>query len=302
MHSTPQALSQRMLELHGKRGSVWLAELPELIARLAKQWRVQLGPPFDGLSYSYAAPGVRRDGMQIVLKCTVPNRELNTEIEALRLFGGHGAVRLLEADAELGAVLLERIVPGMPLVTLADDEQATHIAIEVMRRLWQPAPAEHTVPTVADWGKGFRRLRTCFDGGTGCFPQNLVRRAEKEYAELTSSMDARVLLHGDLHHWNMLYSADRGWLAIDPKGVVGEPAYETGALLRNPYPDLLSWPDLARTTRRRLDQLAEGLGFDRERLAGWAFAQAVLSAWWSYEDRGHDWQQSLELADSLAEL
>jgi streptomycin 6-kinase len=291
-----------MTELHGQRGLAWLRDLPALIAHLAHRWRVQLDPPFEGLSYSYAAPGVRWDGAQLVLKCTVPNRELDTEIEALRRFGGKGAVRLLESNAELGAVLLERVTPGTPLVTLGDDERATDIAIRVMRRLWQPPPAEHVFPTVAGWGMGFQRLRNCFGGGTGCFPADLVQKAEMEYEELTASMAEPVLLHGDLHHGNILLSRSRGWLAIDPKGVVGEPAYETGALLRNPYPDLLSWPNLSQITQRRLDQLAEELDLDRERLAGWAFAQAVLSAWWSYEDHGQDWEQSLALAHSLAEL
>ena len=74
-----------------------------------------------------------------------------------------------------------------------------------------------------------------------------------------------VVLHGDLHHFNILAAERQPWLAIDPKGVVGEPVYETGALLRNPWPDLLSLPDPGRILARRVDQLAEELGFDRAR-------------------------------------
>jgi streptomycin 6-kinase len=111
-----------------------------------------------------------------------------------------------------------------------------------------------------------------------------------------------VLLHGDLHHFNILAAERQPWLALDPKGVVGEPAYEVGALLRNPYPEFLTWPNLDRVLARRVNQLAEELGFDRERLVGWGFAQAVLSGWWSYEDHGHGWESGIALAELFARL
>ena len=91
-------------------------------------------------------------------------------------------------------------------------------------------------------------------------------------------------------------------MALDPKGVVGEPAYEVGALLRNPLPQLLTEPRPARVLARRVDQLAEELGFDRERIAGWGLAQAVLSAWWSFEDHGHGWELAIACAEVLATL
>ena len=105
--------------------------------------------------------------------------------------------------------------------------------------------------------------------------------------------------HGDLHHENIL-RAERGqWLAIDPKGVLGEPAYEAGALLRNPIYSMMEWPDLAAIQSRRLDILAEELGIARRRLQDWAVAQAVLSAWWSYEDEGMEGQKWITLAESI---
>jgi streptomycin 6-kinase len=111
-----------------------------------------------------------------------------------------------------------------------------------------------------------------------------------------------VLLHGDLHHENILAAGRQPWLAIDPKGLAGEPAYEIGALLRNPIPQLYTWPDLDRITARRIDQLAEELTLDRERLIGWGLAQAVLSAWWNVEDHGREWDDCLILAEILAKL
>ena len=87
---------------------------------------------------------------------------------------------------------------------------------------------------------------------------------------------------------------------IDPKGVAGEPEYETGALLRNPWPSLFEHPDPGRILASRVDQLSDELGFDRTRIRSWAVAQGVLSALWTIEDGGGDWQFAMTCADLLA--
>jgi streptomycin 6-kinase len=112
-------------------------------------------------------------------------------------------------------------------------------------------------------------------------------------------MDKPKLLHGDLHHWNILSAKRAPWLAIDPKGVIGELAYETGAWIRNPFPELLKWPNPGKTLSRRMDQFAMELALDRERILGWSFYQAVLAAWWSYEDGDQDWENWLAVAELL---
>ena len=298
----PAELVRTATELRGNAGRAWLARLPAIVAQYARQWSLTVGPPFPRLSYNYAAPAIRADGTPAVLKVCYPDREFIAEAEALRLCDGQGMVRLLAADLEQGALLLERLEPGTPLTTLTDDELATSIAAQVMRQLWRPAPADHSFPSVADWAAGLRRLRARFDGGSGPFPAALVDEAERLFADLLGSMAAPVLLHGDLHHGNVLAAQRRPWLAIDPKGIVGEPAYETGAFLRNPMPQLLAAPHPGRLLARRIDQFAEELGFDRARLRDWGLAQAVLSAWWVVEDHGHGWEPAIACAELLAAL
>jgi streptomycin 6-kinase len=175
-----------------------------------------------------------------------------------------------------------------------------------MRQIRHPAPAEHSFPTVGDWAEGMVRLRREFNGGTGPFPPHLVDRAEQLYAELLPSQGEPVVLHGDLHHYNILSAERRPWLAIDPHGVVGEAEYEVGALIRNPIPQFLSWPNLGHVLARRLDQLAGELGFDRQRIHAWSVATAVLSAWWTYEGtRGNldaEFHRFLAFVEVLASL
>jgi streptomycin 6-kinase len=275
-----------------------------LIDECEARWSVAVGRPLPDLTYNYVAPATGSDGRPLILKLGVPNPELWTEIDALRLYEGRGCAQLVAWDREEGALLLERLQPGMPLSRLCaeDDERATSIAAGVMRALWRPVPAVHDFPTVGRWAAGFQRLRRRFDGGTGPLAEARVQQAETLFADLLASAGKPVLLHGDLHHDNILDAGERTWRAIDPKGVVGEPAYEVGALLRNPFPALLSLPQPERILARRLDQVSETLGLDRQRLLDWAFAQAVLSAWWCLEDGVPCWEGMLACAELLAGL
>jgi streptomycin 6-kinase len=283
-------------------GAEWLGRLPDLLAACERRWSLTVRPSPFTLSYNYVAPATLADGTEIVLKVGVPNRELRTEIEALRLYNGRSAVRLLDADPDEGILLLERLYPGEMLTTIMDDDEATRLAAQVMQTLWRPLPADHNFPSVADWAGGMAELREEFGGGTGPFDIKLVETAESLFTDLLASSSEPVLLHGDLHHYNILSAGD-GWRVIDPKGVAGEPAYEVGALLRNPF-TIFDEPELKRITARRLDILAETLALDRERLRQWSLAQAVLSAWWSYEDGGDpaDWEPTMRLAGVLGEL
>jgi streptomycin 6-kinase len=282
----PERFAQRVSQVWGESGRRWLDRLPGLVEHCARQWSLAVGPPFP-LSYNYVAPATRPGGGPAVLRLGVPGtQELVTGAEALRLAAGAGMAMVLAVDLDAGALLLERVEPGGHLAVLAaeDDEAATAVLLDVMRRIHRPVPDPVFFPTVEDWGEAFGRLRSRHAGGTGPLPAALVDRAERLYAELVASSAPAVLLHGDLHHDNVLRSSRAGWLAVDPKGLLGEPAYEVGALLHNPWPDLLCWPDPGRLLGRRVHQLAEGLGVDPERVRDWGFAFAVLSAVWFDED------------------
>ena len=296
----PSRFARTQIELYGTAGAEWLKRLPILVAECEQRWSLTVGAPFEPLSYNYVAPAVRANGTDVVLKVGFPNPELLSEIEALRIFDGRGIVQLLKAYRDQGVMLLERLKPGTPLSSIIKYQRVTSIAAQVMRQLWQPAPPGHSFPTVEKWAAGLKRLRLRFNGSTGPLPARLVEEAERLFEELIGSMDEPMLLHGDLHHDNILAAERQPWLALDPKGLVGEPAYEVGALLRNQLPQDLKTPQASRILRRRIDQFAEELGFDRQRLRAWGLAQAVLSAWWSIEDHGYGWEQAMACAELLS--
>src|SRR5207253_3064694 len=117
-------------------------------------------------------------------------------------------------------------------------------------------------PTPRDWFRAFALHRGEHDGSSGPLPRALFDRGEATYEALLRSSEPAVLLHGDLHHYNILSAQRAPWLEIDPHGLVGEPAFETGAFFGNPF-DLLSRRDPARILKRRADILSERLGLGR---------------------------------------
>jgi streptomycin 6-kinase len=254
----PDEFVHRVCAAFAPAGAPWLVALPTLVETTARRWGLEVAAPLWPLSYNYVAPARRRDGTPVVLKLGVPCAELTSKIAALWHDGGRGMARLLAADAETGALLLARLSPGTPPTVLAaaDDLAATRVAASVMRWLWRPPPATHGWVTVADWMAGLRRLRARFGGGTGPFPAELVALAEAQAAALLPIQAAPVVLYDDLHHANILACGPGRWRAIDPKGVIGEPAYEAGALLHNPMPTIAADPQLGATLVRRIAVLA----------------------------------------------
>lgn len=286
--------------------------LPALLAECCERWSLELEKPFENLSYNVVLPGKMGRGSSaddpertdVVLKLGVPCAELDTEAAALSLFQGDGAVRLLERDTRRGALLLERVTPGTPIHLLQsteNDEETTRTAAILMRRLWRTPPDDHSFPSLGVWFQAFARQRKQLAGGTGPFPFALIANAERTFGELNGSSSHSVLLHGDLHHENILWSAERGWLAIDPKGIVGDPGYEVGPFMLNQLPPGASEMETKEILMRKLGVFSDEFGLSRDRLARWVFCHAVLSAVWDFEE-GADWGGTTQLAEILERL
>jgi streptomycin 6-kinase len=288
-------LVKNVTEAWGQAGAEWLDRLPGLVADIEQEWSVQVSEPFD-LSYAYVAPAVRADGPEVVLKLRVPNDEYRREVEALEMYSGRGAVRLLRSDPDRGATLLEHLKPGTPLGDIRDDERAILVATGVMRMLWRPVRGEHSFEEMSTYEGGLEWLQRQLDG-SGPLPKPLVVRAEGALRELLEQGNEPVLLHGDLHPWNIISAGREQWLAIDPKGVVGDAAYELGPFI---YSLRLPPDQPARVIERRLDQLAEQLRFERVRIMNAILPRAVLAAW--PEGAAEVWDRPLAFAELMSEL
>src|SRR5215212_1132279 len=267
-----------------------------LVIRVSRMTEHKLETPLDQLQAKAAGWKVTLDetretptsllgfgsrvGRRVVIKLSKYAGDESHSGKVLEAFAGDGAVRVYQS--ETGAVLLERLEPGEQLVDVVkkdEDEEATKILAQVIGKLANHAPPIDC-PTVEDWGRGFDRY---VRSGDQQIPQELVREAGRLYQDLAATQRTTMLLHGDLQHYNVLFDDQRGWVAIDPKGLVGELEYEIGALLRSPVelPEVFANPA---TITRRLETLTTLLQLDHSRVLTWSFAQAILSAIWDVED------------------
>lgn len=268
----------------------------ERLRAYAARWDVSTDEEILETASSLIAFG-RRDDAPVALKIVKRAGDEWKSGEVVRAFGGRGMVRALEFDD--GAMLLERLTPGHSLVEVVvrgDDDGAASILADVMRELLPDSAPEGT-STVEDWAGSFEKYRS---SGDRQIPPSLVDDGRRVYLELCATQTSRRLLHGDLQHTNILLDARRGWIAIDPKGVIGEREFEVGPLFRNPVQTPHVFSELA-SVERRLGIVCARAGLSYDRALRWVFAEAVLSAIWGVEDDGfvRDDGPSLTLARTL---
>jgi streptomycin 6-kinase len=310
----PEEFKSTIRNIHKEDGEKFLAVLPSLIDEVSQRWGLADVQPVPNLSFNFVAFAKRADE-DVILKMAVPNPELTSEMTALKLFSGEGACQLLEHDEERGLLLLERLKPGTMLSELEDDDERTNIAADVIQRMESASSLanlqEHTHPghlapalqskfiKLSDWFKGLKKIRPHFNGGTGPFPKEILERVESFLPELFADTDIK-LMHGDFHHFNIL-SSERGWLIIDPKGVIGPAGYEVGPFMINPWDGVSDGTSFKVQAERRVSIFTERLGWERQKIIRWSMAHAVLSAWWSIEDGMED-EYSLQCAEIFSGL
>lgn len=282
-------VAARVIAAYGETGAAWLRQLPGHLASSFVEWSlVEDGPPYAEASLGLVLPVRGPDGAALVLKLAPPTEWLANEAHALAHWAGRGAVRLEAMDLPRGALLLERAVPGTPLAELCarDDRAATAAAADAILRLRAaPGPPRETLPGLASWTAALESA-----SATDGVPElaRAARDARAIAAELLADADPASVLHGDLHHHNLLRAERLPWLAADPKGIMGPPEAEPAALLRNPRRFVISHANPVAMLSDRLDVLAERLEDDVRRLAGWGYALAVVAACWAAEDGEDD--------------
>ena len=232
-------------------------------------------------------------GQPAMLKMLKRNSDERSAASLLRYFAGCGAVRLIAADDD--GLLMERADDDVSLHTMAiegGDDQAAAILADCVGRLHAPRdhPAPRALMTLHDWFRSLFARRSEWPVLSRC--ADVARHLLAGEREVT-------VLHGDLHHDNVLHCA-RGWLAIDPKGLIGERTYEVANLLGNPWPHGELVHDADRMLRLA-ELYAARLGLEPQRILAFAFAHAGLAASWSVED-GEDPTYRLRCASVIEPL
>lgn len=297
MHAIPDVVQNKARAVGAE---AWLDELPALVDDLCRRWAITVGRPYPDATEAFVAPAGCVDGTPVVLKVLVPRHHAaaHDEITVLRLVDGDGCVRLVRDDAERGALLLDRLGPsmhdlGLPFTTRVD------VLCDVAARVWRPAPdvglttgAEKAVVLAEGIEQRWERLdRPCSTQAR----DHALRCAERRGA---AHDPARAqLLHGDVHQWNTLQNPDGdGFTLIDPDGLLAEPEYDLGVMLREDPVEIA-----ADGPRRWAEHLAARTGLDPVAIEEWAVVERVSTGLLGSEVGLQPTSgQMLALADELA--
>ncbi len=294
----PTDFKSKMQTMYGDSGTEWISSVEKLMVALKDRFKLTFGEPFS-LSYNFVIPVQLGQEQDAVLKIGYPNNDFSNEFHALQDFQGKGMVNVIDFNKEEGWILLDRLIPGSSLHCLDEEEEVLKIFSQVAHRLWHKSASAHPYPTVQSWSNGIGRLRKRFNGGTGPLPEELVSKAERLYLELLNTSTDFFLLHGDLHHGNILFSESSGWTVIDPKGLIGEREYDCIQFMLNEWRKWDIPLDLLRFRTRTLTSL---LSLSYERLIRYGLCHSVLSASWSVEDGEDGWKTGISLARMFDEL
>ncbi len=294
--SLPKKFVENTIALCGDKGEKWLDDLPDTISALEKKWSITAGKHFRNLSYNYVANALFSNGKTAVLKIGLPLRDVEIYGEAayLKALDGQGSAKLFEFDYDRQAALLERVVPGANLQSVCkkDQSEAVLITIAVLKRILRPVPAEvGDFISLDGWFDGLKRA-----GGTK-FPPDYAERALEYYEELSKDTKNIFLLHGDIHHDNILSATREPFLVIDPKGMIGHVGYDIGVFLNNHH-DWLEWNTrLEGKLDEAITEFANAFDLEEIVIRKWAFCQMVLSWWWMFDEMPGTFGEELGISD-----
>lgn len=289
--SVPEELAATLEMFFDEKGVAFAAALPDLATSFLSRWGLRLdGPAMHGMC-ALVLPVVRTaDGTPAVLKLQILDDESEGEPVALRVWDGDGAVRLLAHDGETGTMLLERLDPARMLSHEPDTRKAVLVIARLLAHL-TTAPAPPAVRRLSDIATDMLdRTPPVLARIPDTSDRRLIADCAAALREVVSEPGDR-LLHWDLHFDNVL-GADRApWLAIDPKPLAGDPAFELWPALNNRFdPNEVPW---------RFDAMTDVLSLDRDRARAWTLARLLQNAVWEIEEGRPLDPDDLELARRL---
>lgn len=291
-----ETLIKNVTNTWGDKGKAWLNQLPSLIEFLSTHWSLTDIKPVTNLSYNYVAKATQNNNTPVVLKISCDEQLIADEYKALQHFDGHDSIKVLDINTYHNALLLEQAIPGHLLKEHHPIKIEDTIAIyaNVVKELSSRPLTKKDYTHVSHWCKAIDRIKD------QRIEKRTIQKAKELKVFLLSSANNEYLCHGDLHLENII-SQGKKWLSIDPKGIIGEMAFEAAAF---DLIDKSEWfdPDTIQDkVIARVDYLANALKIDKNRLLAWIFLRVIISAQWFIEDNGNP-NEMLNLASTIYPL
>jgi streptomycin 6-kinase len=285
-------LRANIINIYGESGKKWLLNLNQIVKNLQKYWNLKEIKAINNLTYNYVARASNDKNNPVILKIGCDKKIINDEINALKYFNNNGSIALLDYNQEYNALLLEQAIPGITLKSLYPQELdfvMDNFLLTISKLHDHSLPDNINFPSISSWLESIDKIQS------NVIPKKLVDKAITLKAPLLSSIRNEKLLHGDLHLDNILKN-DNEWLAIDPKGIIGDVEFEIAAF------DFIANNELDDATssmfKERIEKIANKAKLSSQRIKDWTFVRLILSAAWSIEDEG-DPSKAIKLAQLI---
>ncbi len=286
-------LKKNMQNIYGEEGLQWISNLPSLVDELAVLWKLRDIKPVNNMTFHFVAKAKSEINTPVVLKIGIDKSTIENEMQALKIFNGQSAVKFIDYCNKYNAMLLQQAVPGSSLKSIYP-KQCQFVMNEYVKTvnlLHKPIlPTNHSFPHVSEWLASIDKVKS------NLIPINILEKALSLKNYLLKTSKNEFLLHGDLHHDNVLQNENE-WIVIDPKGIIGEKEFEYAAFDFIHITELHKF-DLQDVFQKRIKLLSDKANLDFQRLSNWIFVRFILSAAWSIEDKD-DPNRAIHLARTL---
>lgn len=244
----------------GQKGTDWLSTLPSTIKQLCKHWSLSHISHVDNLSYHYVAYAKQND-MPVILKIGCDIKSIESEYKTLKHFNGQNSIQAIDLNEELGALLLEQAIPGLPLKndTEKNMKEKINIYTDIVKSIETRPNSNNNYPHASNWCEAIDRIKS------KKIKSELVEKAKVLKSSLLSSVEEEHLCHGDLHLENILQQGE-SWLCIDPKGVIGETAFEAATFNLLSKEEREAGKNIRALLLNRITLLSNALNINTERL------------------------------------
>ncbi len=287
-----ETFKKNIINIYGKLGEKWLSNLNQTIKILRNFWLLKEIKPVENLTYNFVVKALNNENIPVILKICCDKKIFNEELKALKYFNGYGSVALYDYNSEYNAFLLQQAIPGTTLESLYPDklEFVMDFFLSTIAKLHDHSlQKKHQFYSISHWLKSIDNIKS------NIIPPLLVTKAIKLKNNLLASMKNQKVLHGDLHLDNILQNK-MVWLAIDPKGIIGDTEFEIAAfnfIDKNELENISSTLFL-----ERIEKIADKAKLSPQRIKDWTFIRLILSAAWSMEDKSNP-SKAIKLAKLL---
>ena len=263
------------IALYGKHGKDWLERLPAIRAAISKKYQLSALNPVSNMSFNYVCSGMQNE-KPIMLKLGFDQQAFSKEADCLQAFEQYGSAKVIATEP--GMIIMQKLDPGMTLKSYfpQKDDQALTILCKTILQLHkaQIPKHHHFFP--------LKKILSILDQDLD-IPQKLLDSARALRDDLLLSTKKEVLLHGDLHHENLLQHGN-DWKVIDPKGFIGDPLFDLCAFILGPIPELLQQNNRTGLIQKRIKICAHELQAPQQRIQDWLYVKSVLGWAWCLDD------------------